>query len=291
MEDVNENTEAETPAETKPEVPALDVPFSGSHNKTAGSITFIHTNGKSYTILKSNRGFEKALELLSAIDKTDPGSDEEKKLREELHELTIPASRITKMSLGEVRIENGKIMWKDQLVHNVVGDRILWMLDHDEDPKIMLRFLDNLMQNPSHRSVQETFRFLESNQMAISRSGMILAYKRVDDEFKSMHANVDGTKMDNTPGNVVTMPRNEVDDDSNRTCSTGLHVAAMSYLPHYWGDRVVICEIHPKDVVSIPRDYNDAKMRVCEYKVLRELAKDEGDVLAEKPVWEAEVAA
>ena len=292
VEDKTESNKPETPVE----VPAMAVPFSASHNKTEGSITFVHANGKSFTILQSNRGFEKAKELLTAIDATEPGSDEENKLREELHELTVPASRLAKYELGDVTIKNGTVFYKDRVVHNVVADRLLWLIDHDEDPRIMLRFLNNLMQNPSYRSVQETFRFLEANKMAITRDGMILAYKKVDSEFKSIRSGKDGVHLDNTPGTKVSMPRNEVDDNSAKTCSYGLHLASADYLPHYgWNhngeDRVVICVCNPRDVVSIPNDYNNAKMRVCEYTVLRELAKDEGDPLANKPVWEPEVAA
>lgn len=296
MEDTNKPTEEATP-EVK-EVPALSVPFSAAHNKTAGSITFVHVTGRSFTILSTNKNFDRAMELISDIDKSDPGSDLEDGLRSELHSLTVPVSRITNLELGDIRIDKGNIFYKEQQVHNVVGERILSMLDHDEDPKTMLRFLNNLMENPSFNSVQETFRFLDANKMAITRDGMILAYKKVNSEFKSIRAGVDGIHLDNTPGVEVIMPRNEVNDNSAQTCSTGLHLAAASYLPSYGSgyagdsqDRVVICVCNPRDVVSIPNDYNNAKMRVCRYTVLRELAADEGDPLASGPVWNPTIAA
>ncbi|UQJ95396.1 rIIB protein [Klebsiella phage CPRSB] len=77
-------------------------------------------------------------------------------------------------------------------------------------------------------------------------------------------------KFDNSPGVTVSMPRNMVDEDKTRTCSTGLHVAAKSYLPHYGGGvgRVIQVKVDPADVVAIPVDYNNAKMRVCRYKVM-----------------------
>lgn len=34
-------------------------------------------------------------------------------------------------------------------------------------------------------------------------------------------------------------------------------------------------KVHPKDVVSVPYDYNGAKMRACRYEVLREVPDDE----------------
>jgi hypothetical protein len=33
----------------------------------------------------------------------------------------------------------------------------------------------------------------------------------------------------------------------------------------------MVCKVNPKNVVSIPADYNNSKMRVCEYEVIDEL--------------------
>ena len=45
----------------------------------------------------------------------------------------------------------------------------------------------------------------------------------------------------------------------------------MSYLNHFGGERTVIVKINPRDVVSIPTDYNEAKGRACRYEVIGEL--------------------
>jgi hypothetical protein len=79
--------------------------------------------------------------------------------------------------------------------------------------------------------------------------------------------------MDNSPGTVVEMERNQVDDNKDQTCSTGLHFCGLSYLDHFGGSdsRVVIVKIDPADVVSIPSDYNGAKGRACRYEVIGEM--------------------
>jgi acyl carrier protein len=85
------------------------------------------------------------------------------------------------------------------------------------------------------------------------------------------------------------MPRNEVNDDPTETCSHGLHVCAMSYLPSYRGapgNHVLICSIHPKDVVSVPIEYHNAKMRVSEYLVIDEIVDHLDDILGRTPVWD-----
>ena len=81
--------------------------------------------------------------------------------------------------------------------------------------------------------------------------------------------------INNSVGSIVEMPREKVNSNKNETCSTGLHVCSMSYLKEFTGKRVVICKIHPKDVVSVPVDYSQAKMRVCRYEVIDEIKDNE----------------
>lgn len=123
------------------------------------------------------------------------------------------------------------------------------------------------MSNPSKRAVTELYGFLEKNSLPITPDGHFLAYKKVRDSFLDVHSG----KFDNSVGKVVEMERNKVDDDKNNTCSTGLHFCGMSYLNSFGGERTVIVKINPRDVVSIPTDYNEAKGRACRYEVIGEL--------------------
>jgi hypothetical protein len=133
----------------------------------------------------------------------------------------------------------------------------------------MVNFMHNLMKNPSKRSVDELYGFLEKNNLPLTPDGHFLAYKKVRRDFKDIHS---GT-MDNSPGTIVEMERNQVDDNKDQTCSTGLHFCGLSYLDHFGGSdsRVVIVKIDPADVVSIPSDYNGAKGRACRYEVIGEM--------------------
>lgn len=75
------------------------------------------------------------------------------------------------------------------------------------------------------------------------------------------------------------MKREAVDANADVHCSKGLHVGALAYSGPggwYWsnGDRVVICKINPRDVISVPNDHNGQKMRVCEYEVVAEYEYD-----------------
>ena len=132
----------------------------------------------------------------------------------------------------------------------------------------MARFLANLMENPSMRAVEELYGFLEHGKMPITPDGHFLAYKAVNPDYTDIHT---GT-ISNRIGEKPWMARNKVDDRSHITCSRGYHVCSFDYLPHFAHNNghVMICKVNPRDVVSIPRDYNDTKMRVSTYEVVDE---------------------
>ena len=58
---------------------------------------------------------------------------------------------------------------------------------------------------------------------------------------------------------------------------------------HFGGERIVIVKINPRDVVSIPTDYNDSKGRACRYEVVDEIDKEKADEAFAKSVQEAAV--
>ena len=156
-----------------------------------------------------------------------------------------------------------------------LADWIVENIDTISPDSSYIRFLDNLAQNPDRRMQEQLYGFLKHTDVKINEDGMVLAYKAVTNGFLDIHTG----KIDNSIGAVVEMPRDEVDDDPNQTCSRGLHVAAASYIPEYGNEhhqhRVVQVLVNPKDFVSIPVDYNFAKARVCCYTVAKELSWEE----------------
>lgn len=137
----------------------------------------------------------------------------------------------------------------------------------------LIQFAINLHENPSVRSMEQLFTFLKANHFTITTDGCFIAYKAVRKDYLDIYT---GT-MDNSIGRVVVMDRNSVNDNPEQTCSAGLHAAAFNYAcnsygGHASGKRIVYVKINPKDVVSIPVDYNNQKMRVCQYEVIGECA-------------------
>jgi hypothetical protein len=88
--------------------------------------------------------------------------------------------------------------------------------------------------------------------------------QRVKQQIKSTTFTDTHTRtMDIKLGDVVSMPRADCDPDPNNTCSSGLHVGSMDYVGGC--DLILNCLISPEDVVSVPVDYNNTKMRCCKY--------------------------
>jgi hypothetical protein len=183
------------------------------------------------------------------------------------------AQAINDFGGGKIKVVNGVVMYGTHELHNAATRRLLEQMNEGFDVEPMVKFLENVMQNPSKRAVDELYTFLEFNSLPITDDGHFVAYKRVNSDFKDFYTG----KMDNSIGKVVEMPRNFVNDDKDQTCSAGLHFCSLSYLPHYHSGqgRIVIVKINPADVVSIPSDYNNAKGRACKYLILEEYAGDE----------------
>jgi hypothetical protein len=224
-------------------------------------------DGKSYTISKDTHiAYAKIIDALKAQD------------WDALVDLVNPKKVIVKFGKGNITIDDGKLYWKGALFHNALASRMIEMYQDGFPIEPMVMFMENLMQNPSKRSVDQVYGFLEKNSLPITEDGHFLAYKRVRNDYKDIHS---GT-IDNSVGQIVEMDRNLVDDNPDSHCSTGLHFCSESYLGHFGssGQPVMILKINPADVVSIPTDYNGAKGRCMRYEVVAQVAGDPKDAFA-----------
>lgn len=198
-------------------------------------------------------------------------------------ELCAPIKTVTKYfgATKQFKIEDEVLFYKDQPLHNSLADRIVKMAAKNMPVMPLVNFLENMMLNPSSRAVNELYDFLQIGNLPITSDGHFLAYKRVRDDYKDVYSG----SVDNRVGSIVSMPRNNVDDDSQRTCSAGLHFASTEYLRHFSGNRLMVLKINPRDVVSIPYDYNNSKGRCCRYQVVDELDPQ----FVYKNAWEDDV--
>lgn len=71
------------------------------------------------------------------------------------------------------------------------------------------------------------------------------------------------------------MPREEVDADPTKSCSTGLHVGSLDYAKDFgssYKDSKIIKVLVPLEhVVAVPHDYDGKKLRCSQYTILEEI--------------------
>lgn len=233
--------------------------------KTNGSVT-LYLKGECLTVATDHPNYNKIIDAIKASDFIN------------IENLVNVAKAVVQYTNGRVKIENGQIFYNNFAVHSTLSDRILKMMNEGFKFDHMIKFLENLMQNPSKRAVDETYWFLENFGLPITDDGCFLAYKAVRNNYTDIYSG----KFNNSIGNVVSMPRNQVDDNYGLDCSHGLHVGALDYVVGYGhfkkgeavpagGNRLLLVKVNPKDVVSVPKYDSHTKMRVCEYTVVSEI--------------------
>ena len=224
------------------------------------SIT-VFSKGKPYTINKQTPSFSSVLKAIK--EKNQAALEAALDIKNTIIKAVTTAS-------GRVTIKDKQIFFGDRQVTGLIATRIFQHMELGLDVKPMVNLLENLMQNPSKRAVDELLGFLEACSLPITEDGHFLAYKRVRDNYLDCHSQT----LNNSVGRVLSMERNMVDEDKNNTCSYGLHFCSYDYLKSFSGERIVVLKINPADVVAIPADYNNSKGRTCRYEVVGELELD-----------------
>lgn len=232
-------------------------------HKAGGSIV-VFVDGKPYTVDSTAINYKPVIEALENSD------------HETLVSLLNIRKAIADYTNGLVEVFGEDLYYDKKLVSNKLAERIVEMLRSNMLIEPYIRFMEKVQSNPLESSKEELFLFMESNNLPITPDGDFLAYKAIT---RSSDPNLDWTDsytntLVNKIGHVVEMPRSEVNSDRTETCSHGLHVCAYSYLKNHYNNnmhRLVAVKVNPKDVVSIPNDYHNAKMRVCRYLVVDEV--------------------
>lgn len=156
-------------------------------------------------------------------------------------------------------------------LHAAICNRMFDLIEGGYPSEYLLKFVENMFQNPRPVAVEELYLFLEHNKLPITEDGCFLAYKRVDANFKDCYTG----KIDNSIGATPSVEYDTVDPDRDRTCSNGLHFCDFGYLAHFGGENTILVKINPKDVVAIPNDYSNQKGRCCGYTVIK--VHEQGD--------------
>lgn len=185
---------------------------------------------------------------------------------------------IVYLSQGRISLTDSGIQFMGELVNSYMTERIMRHHAEGVDVSPMLAFMDRVMNHPIIGIQQDIYKWCEKGDMPFTAEGHIIAYKKVDMNWRSYHASPDGTHLHHPIGGYVEMERSAVDPRRDNTCSTGLHFCSYDYLNAYQGantGRILILSIDPQDVIAIPTDYNQTKGRACRYRIIGELNHDQ----------------
>jgi hypothetical protein len=252
----------------------------------SGAIVYIDGQ-EPLTVPSTHENYTSILDLL--LDELDEDDRLLSPAKVASDKLSILSERVT--------YRGGSLYFDGDLLGTGLADHIIRLIETDPDQEngdqnwsAFVNFLEKLATNPSRQSREHLFQFIESNGMTVTEDGMLLGYKGVNNDGTSSHAGygiVDGVVYDNAHlpnqvGSVVEIPRSMVDNDRGIACSTGLHVGNYSYARSF-APKLLRVLVNPRDVVSVPEDHQNKKIRVSRYEVL-----EENDIEYTDPTYFAE---
>lgn len=133
----------------------------------------------------------------------------------------------------------------------------------DAEDEILLETYKNfwtlLSLNTNEECRTNLFWFLSRWGLRISRSGFFVAYRNVDIKerkepyIESIFTDHYTHAFDIKIGEMVTMPREDCDSNSNVSCSRGLHCASAGWLEkNYFGNQGLVVLVNPAEVCAVP---------------------------------------
>lgn len=237
--------------------------------KAGNKITVILPSGQPKTVTEGDGNYEPVLEAIKSRN------------WDVIPDLLDPKVAIFNFSDGIFEVVDGMVNVEGKPVPNGLSKKIIEFAKAGLPYKPLLNFWNKLKNNPSYNVVQSLFEFLERNEYPITEDGDIIAYKGVNANWTDCHT---GTIL-NTIGTTNSMPRNEVDNSPDKTCSAGFHVGNFTFSWNYGsGGHMIMVSVNPEHVVSMPNAYDFSKMRVCEYSILKEVFKEEKGNLYKAPI-------
>ena len=220
---------------------------------TENSLT-VSLEGKTYTINSGHPSWRQAIESLKRKD------------YQALKDLISVKKAFSAFTGDKVKVIDNQVLFNGEPIHNYLSEKILSFMEKGLPHESLIKFLERLMANPSRRAINELYAFLSHKNLPITDAGTFLAYKSVRSDYTDHYSG----NFNNSIGNTLEMTRNNVCDDHNQGCSIGFHAGSLEYASSFGGAESVllIVEIDPADVVSVPSDCNCQKLRTCKYTVV-----------------------
>lgn len=235
--------------------------------------TVILSDGSTHTVGHDNINYQTLIEGLLRGDLSD----------DQVLELVSPFELVyrTLTRLSErVSRKGNKLLFDGDVTDNSLTKHIIQIMNgggSEEEWVAYVNFMEKLYTNPSAESREHLFHFIEAHGLLLTPDGDIVVYKSTKSDGRSTVAGygiVNGVEFENAflvnqVGSVVEIPRSMVDDNRDEACSVGLHVGSFGYANTY-SERLWTAIVNPRDVVSVPSDHSDAKIRVARYQIVEE---------------------
>lgn len=199
----------------------------------------------------------------------------------ELFDATVAAAVRFEPLSETISVANGRVYVDGDEIDDVYAEQIVRFIREGHDFNPLVKFLEKVYTNNNEHTRKNLSRWLSATGgFTIDDDGDIRGYKGLKSDFGSIHhgpAIVDGVSVNgsvpNKVGSVIEMARSMVQHNPSVGCSTGLHVGTWGYAQGFSQGAVAEVKVNPRDVVSVPTDCNDSKMRVSRYKVVRAVSQ------------------
>ena len=201
--------------------------------------------------------------------------------------------QIKEFADGELKVENGSVYYYGTQLHGKVVDKLLELLESGlKLGSPFVKFVKNLLDNPSNNSVEELYDFLSYKSLPIDDDGYVIGYKGVCSDGWSKSGNTQTIVLQgevnergqimNRVGDTIEVQRRSVDDNRQNQCSHGLHIGSFDYAKSWASDgQLLLVRFNPADAVSVPQDSECQKLRVCKYEILEEVEVEDDSEIKE----------
>ena len=224
-------------------------------------VNFTFDDGTSKAVFSDSPRYQKAIDAIKA-----------KAPEDELRSILDGNLYVRRWASGRFEIADNRVTWLAHPEYEVpksLADKLVEYAASGYPVDSFVKFLERLLSNPSKRSVETFYGFIEQQGLTIDENGFVMGYKGVSDTLKDIYSG----KFDNSPGTYHEMARNHVDDDPDQACSTGFHFGGHGYASTF-GPRMVLVRVDPADLVCVPHDCSQGKVLVCRYWVIKEVPNE-----------------
>lgn len=249
--------------------------------------------------IKHLTAFSKKYSKWVSADSTHPRYNEIEELVKNDYEEFADLIDMTEAVAGEfkritdkVTIDSAGVKYDLDPIDESLSKQIMRFYYDSLDYNPLVKFLEKVMTNTDENSRNQLFTWLSVHDFTINDAGNIIGYKSIQNNgdgsytpynqgFARINDQEFNGRLKISVGDTVEMPRSMVTNDPAIGCSVGHHVGTFAYAHSFGpsGDTMMLVEVDPADVVSVPDDCNCEKMRVSKYKVLAAKPKQEQEQL------------